>query len=82
MTNLRDARIAAGYGFIEAAEKLGIGRATLWRYENGQVQRPDHRLIERMSALYKVRRRRKAADQMRAGAITPARKLEVTDEPA
>ena len=53
MSDLKRQRILAGYGFEEAAELIGIGVSTLWRYENGKTKRRDHDVIQKMQELYR-----------------------------
>ena len=50
---LAAARINAGIGASEAANLRGIGRTTLWQYENGKRE-PRRDIIRRMAELYKI----------------------------
>ena len=38
--SLRTARIQAGLGRVEVAEKIGVNVGTLWRWETGQQSPP------------------------------------------
>lgn len=49
--SLRAARIQAGLGRAEAAEKIGTNGGTLWRWETGQ-QSPPAKTAVRICALY------------------------------
>ena len=51
--SLRAARIQAGFGKDEAAEKLGISTSSLWRWEAGQIC-PPASTAERICELYGV----------------------------
>lgn len=48
---LAAARVNAGFGASEAARLLGVGRTTLWQYENGKRE-PRRDMIRRMAELY------------------------------
>lgn len=53
MISLAAARVNAGFGATEAARLLGVGRTTLWQYENGKRE-PRRDMVRRMADLYKV----------------------------
>jgi len=50
---LKAARVNRNLTQVEAAEKLGVSKDTLWNYENGRSY-PNVQIIKKMEELYKL----------------------------
>jgi len=50
---LRAARVNAGLTIEAAAQKIGVGKHTLWRWENGKTY-PDIKQFKSIEQLYKI----------------------------
>lgn len=50
---LRRARLSSGVSVAEAAEAVGISRATLYRYESGDIAKIPPSIVEALASVYR-----------------------------